>query len=92
MKTHQWILPVVTQARIDPAESPAGATRTLSPGRTARGILVLALVVGGLGAEAGAASGHSTGDHSSAHRSAGNIRLEASSHLTGSAHYNPWMY
>jgi hypothetical protein len=94
MKTHQWILPVVMQARIGPIESPMGTMQTDPPGRAARGILILALVLGGLGAEAAAIPGHGTGDHASAHRTASNIRLETSAHLTSSGHAirNPWMY
>ena len=92
MKTQKWILPVVMQARIGPAESPTGATRNNPPGRAARGILILALVLGGLGAEAAATSGHGAGDHASAHHTAGNLRPGASAYLTSSGHTNPWMY
>jgi hypothetical protein len=91
MKTHKWILPVVMQARITPAESPAETTRSDPPSRAARAILILALVAGGAGAAA--TSGHGTGDHSSAHH-AGNIRPGASAYLTSTPHtiLNPWMY
>jgi hypothetical protein len=94
MKTHKWILPVVMQARIGPAGSPTGVTRTDPPGRAARGILILALVLGGLGAEGAIASGHGTGDHASAHYAAGNNRPGASAYLTSSGHarFNAWMY
>lgn len=92
MKTHQWILPAVMQARIGPAENPMEATRTDPPGRAARGILILALVLGGLGAEVAATSGHGTGDHASAPHTAGNTSVGASAYLTSYSHSNPWMY
>ncbi len=94
MKTHKWILPVDMQARISPAESQAGVTRTNPPGRAARGILILALVLGGLGAEGAVAPGHDTGDQASAHYAAGNDRPGASAYLTSSGHarFNAWMY
>jgi hypothetical protein len=89
MKTHQWILPVVMQTGINPAGSPARAARTNPRGRTASGILILALVLGGFGAGAAAASGQV-----SAHHTAGNTRPGASAHLTSASHVisNPWVY
>lgn len=93
MKTHKWILPVVMQARIAPAESPAETTRSDPPSRAARGIIILALVAGGAGAGAAATSGYGTGGHSGAHH-LGNVRPEASAYLTSTHHtiLNPWMY
>lgn len=87
MKTHQWIPPVVMQTEIGPAESPAGTTRTNPRGRTASRILILALVLGGFGAGAAAASGQV-----SAHHTAGNARPGVSAHLTSAGHVfsNPW--
>lgn len=89
MKTHQWILPVVMQTRIGPAESPAGTSRTDPSGRAARGVLILTLVLGSFGAGAAATSGQVSGHHT-----ADNVRHGASVHLTGSGHAisNPWMY
>ena len=94
MKTHKWILPADMQARIGPAESPAGVIRTDPPARAARGILILALVLGGLGAEGAVTPGHGTGDQASAHVAAGSNRLGASAYLTSSGHAiaHPWMY
>jgi len=89
MTTHQWIPPVLMQARIGPAESPAVVTRTDPPGRAARGILILALVLGGLGAEGAIASGHGTGDQASAHNAASGNRPAASAYLTASVHTKP---
>jgi hypothetical protein len=81
------------QARIVPAGSPAGTTRTDPVGRAARGILILALVLGGLGAETAATSGHGSGDQASAHHT-GNVPQAASAYLTSAHHTisNPWMY
>lgn len=91
MKTHKWILPVVMQAGTGPADS---ATRTDPPGRAARGILILALVLGGTGAEAAVMSGHGAGDQARTHHAAGNNHPETSAYLPSSGHarVNPWMY
>jgi hypothetical protein len=89
MTTHRWIPPVLMQARIGPAEGPAEVTRTDPPGRAARGFLILALVLGGVGAEGAVTSGHSTGDHASAHYTASNDRPGASAHLTSSVRIKP---
>ena len=89
MKTHKWIPPVDMQARTGPAQSQAGVTRTDPPGRAARGILILALVLGGLGAEGAVTPGHGTGDQASAHHAAGNNRPGASAYLTSSVHAKP---
>ncbi len=91
MKTHKWILPADMQARIGPAESPAGVTRTEPPGRAARGILILALVLvlGGLGAEGAVAAGHGVGDQAGAQHAAGANRPAASAYLTSSVRVRP---
>ena len=93
MTTHQWIPPVPMQARIGPADSQAEATRTDPAGRAARGILVLALLLGGLGAEGAVTSGHSTGDRASTHHAASSNRPDVSSYVRSPAHAiaNPWM-
>ena len=94
MKTRKWMPPVVMQERIGLAKNPAGVARTDPPGRAARGILILALVLGGLGTEGAVTSAHGTGDHASTHYTAGNDRLEASSYLPSAGHVipNTWMY
>ena len=89
MKTHKWISPADMQARIGPAGSPAGVTRTDPPGRAARGILILALVLGGLGAEGAVTAGHGTGDQASAHNVTGDNRPAASAYLTSSVRVKP---
>jgi hypothetical protein len=89
MKTRKWIRPVITQAGIDPAESAVGVTRIDTPGRATRGILILALVLGGLGAEGAVASGHGTGDQASAHNAAGDNRPAANAYLTSSVRVKP---
>jgi hypothetical protein len=89
MKTHKWIPPVNVQARTDPAQSQAGVTRTDPPGRAARGILILALVLGGLGAEGAVTAGHGTGDQASAHHGAAANRPAASTYLTSSVRVKP---
>jgi hypothetical protein len=70
---------------IGPAEGLAEVSRADPPRRAARGILILALVLGGLGAEAAVTSGHSTGDQASTQQAAGANRPAASAYLTGSS-------
>lgn len=48
MKTHQWILRVLVQARIDPAKRQKGAVRTNPASRATRAALMMALVLMGL--------------------------------------------
>jgi hypothetical protein len=71
-----------------------GVPRTGLLGRTARAMVILALVLGILIADAAAASGHGSGGHARAHQPAGSVRLEANSHLTSSGVISerPWMY
>jgi hypothetical protein len=88
MAKHRRILHEVAQPRTVPAEGLTGAVRTDPLVRTARGITILALVLGGLGAGAGASLGHSSTDHTRPHQPAGNTHL-AASHIASS---RPWMY
>jgi hypothetical protein len=92
MKTHRRIPHAVMQARTVPVECPTGALRTDPLGQTARGILILTLVLGGLGGGAAATSGYGSGDHASAHQPGGDIRLGASAYPISSSRSNPWMY
>ena len=89
MTTHQWIPPVPMQARIGPAGSQAEVTRTDPPGRAARGILIMALVLGGIGVEGAVTSGHSTGDHVPAHHAASSNRPEVGAYLASSVRIKP---
>ncbi len=89
MKAHRRILHDVMPTRTVPVQGLAGALRTDQPIRTARGILILALALGSLGADAAVSSGHSSADHARSHQPAGNIRLVAtSSHASN----GPWIY
>jgi len=97
MKTHRRILHVAIPARTIPVEALRGALGSDPMVRAARGILVLALVLGSLGSlgtDATASAGHGSADHASAHQPAGNIRLAASAYPIGSGHMPdiPWMY
>jgi len=93
MKTHGRILPVI-QARTVPAEGLPEALRTDPLVWTARGILILALVLGSLGADAAASSDYGSADHASTHKPAGNIHLAASAYPIRSSQiiHTPWMY
>lgn len=97
MKTHRWIPHVVTQERTVPVETLTGAQRTDPLAQAGRRILILALVLGSLGADAAALAGYASADHANAHQPAGNISLAANtspistSTGTGSISH-PWMY
>jgi hypothetical protein len=92
MKTHRSILPVAMQSRPAPRHALPGPTRPDPLVRTTRGMLILAVVLGSLGVEAAATSGH-TGDHVSGGQAA-NIRLTASAYQDTSSSVTPhtWMY
>lgn len=94
MNTHRWILHVATQPRAVPAEGQTGALRADPLGRTARGILILALVLGSLGVEATALSNHNTSDRTGAMQPTGSIRVGSNAHLVPNRHHinRPWMY
>jgi hypothetical protein len=94
MKAHRWIPHVVTQAPTAPAEALTGAQRTDPLVQAARRILILALVLGSLGADAAALSGHASVGQANAHQAAGSIRLAASASpiSTGRNTDSIWMY
>jgi hypothetical protein len=97
MKTHRWILHVVTQERFVPAHALAGAHHIDPLAQAGRRILILALVLGSLGADAAALAGYASADHANAHQPAGNISLAANTSpmrtSTGSGSVSsPWMY
>ena len=94
MMTHKWMLHVVIPARTVPVEGSVGALRVDPLVRAARGILILAVVLGSLGTDATVSSGYGSAGHASAHQPAGNIRLAASAYPIGSGHMTniPWMY
>ena len=94
MKTHRWILHVAIQPRTVPVDGLPEALRTDPLVRTARGVLIVALALGSLGADAAASSGYGSAGHANAHQPAGNIRLAASANTISSGHLSnrPWMY
>jgi hypothetical protein len=99
MKTHRWIPHVVTQERIVPAEALTGTQRTDPLAQAGRRILILALVLGSLGADGVALSGYATAAQANAHQSAGTISLavntspnRASTGTGTSSISHPWMY
>jgi hypothetical protein len=95
MKTHRWIPHVVTQERTDPVETLTGAQRTDPLAQATRRILILAVVLGSLGAGTAALSGYASADQVNAHQLAGTTSLTAKaspiSHGIGSIS-NPFMY
>jgi hypothetical protein len=89
MKTHRRVRHIAMHARTVPVGGLPETPRTDPMVRTTRGILILALLLGGLGAEATELSGHGSAGHASAHQLAGKIRLTAStSHISN----RPWIY
>jgi len=91
MNNNQCTQRAVRRADIDPAESWAEVTRTEPSRRAARGILILALVVSGLGTEAAATPGHHASVHHAAHK-ASDTSLEGGAYLTSFGHAirDPW--
>jgi hypothetical protein len=87
MTTHRRILHEVTQARTVPVEGSTGAERADPLVWTARGIVILALVLGAFGADAAISPGHISADHARAHQPAGSTHLAA-----GRITSRPWMY
>ena len=82
------------QTRTAPlGEFPEGV-RTDLLAQATRGILVLALVLGSLGADAAASSGPGSADHTSAHQPSGDIRLALSVQPINPRRTSPdpWMY
>jgi hypothetical protein len=94
MNTHRRVLHVVIPARTVPVEGLTGAWQADPLVRAARGILVLAVILGSLGADATASSGYGIAGHASGHQQAGNIRLTASAYPISSRQIpdTPWMY
>jgi len=108
MNNHQWMPPAVIQAEVEPADGPAGPRHAgprhaspvtgIPPGRTVRGILILAVLLGSLSAEAATTGSQAGGDKASPHHAAhkaSNISPEGSAYLlTSSGHVirNPWVY
>ena len=81
MKNHNWILPAGKHARVGPATRLAENVCSETPAQTARAVLVLALVAGGVGGETVIAS-------------AGTTSTEATAvpHTSVHAIAHPWMY
>jgi hypothetical protein len=80
---------VALHARTVPARGITEATPADQPFRVARGILIMALVLGSVGAEAAVASGYA-----STHQAPGTTILapSATSATSGAKISNPWMY
>jgi hypothetical protein len=84
MKTHKWIPHVVVQERTVPVETLPGALRTTPLVQAGRGILILALALGSIGAESAGLSGYA-----SIHQAAGNVRLTESAYPISSRYVTP---
>jgi len=93
MKTRSSMAPAQMRAPTFSGKNIMGGLRTNSPGHTAHGILVIALLLSGFGVVPVPASGHSA-DHVSGHHQSGHIRHKTMSDLMGSGHIidPPWMY
>jgi hypothetical protein len=92
MKIHPWIPHVLIQPRyFFTAEGAPGAVRTDPLVRTAHGIAILAIAVGGFGAGAGAL-GHSDASHVRAHHSAHSTRTGRGRHARVESASGSWMW
>jgi hypothetical protein len=93
MKTHRWIPHVVTQERV-PVEALTGAHRTDPLAQASRRILILALVIGSLGADAAALAGYASADHANVQQPTASVNLVANASPTSSSHVteSTWMY
>jgi len=86
MKEHSWILPAAGQRRNIPVSGLMAALRTDAVSRAASGIAITALMLGSLGTDVAATSGHGSSHHASAgHHRAGH-------HHPGHISARPWMY
>ena len=91
MKTHTWMPHVDNQAKTVPVKRSSRTLRTAPLGRTGRGVIILALVLGGLGVGAVESSAFASTGHGSAHHQGSGVRQSA--HSVHSHHsYKPWMY
>ena len=92
MKTHRWLRHVITRISGSVGSAPHETSKGTARAWARCGVLVLALVLGGLGA----ASGHGSAGHAqaSAHQPADNLALSADAGSISSGHTNrlPWMY
>jgi hypothetical protein len=93
MKTHGWIRHVIMRASGSVGSAPREASTGTVRAWASRAILVLALVLGSLGA---AASGHGSTGHvqARAHQSADSLALSAGADSISSGRTSnlPWMY
>jgi hypothetical protein len=93
VSTHRWIPHAFMQARTSPLRESPQRQRVEPLTRAAHGILILACVLGALGADA-AASGHGSADHARGQEPAGGVHLTASVDKVSSGLITPlpWMY
>lgn len=93
MKTHRWLRHVIMRISGSVGSAPREPSTRTVRACARRGILVLALVLGGFGA---AAPGHGSAGHvqASAHQLADNLALSADAGSISSGHTIrlPWMY
>lgn len=82
MKTHGRIPNAVVQPQTVTVRRSPGAHRANSTARTAGGILILTLVVGGAGAAAAESLGHNAPGQATGHRPAGSVHVATGTHAT----------
>jgi hypothetical protein len=96
MKTHGRIPYTVAQPHTVTTRRSPGAHRANPAARTAGGILILTLVVGGASAVTAESLGHGNADHASGHQSASPVHIVRPVHkpggLIGVGVTAPWMY
>ncbi|HEV2374396.1 MAG TPA: hypothetical protein VGS19_19830 [Streptosporangiaceae bacterium] len=93
MKTHTWLPHVANQAETVPVKRSSKTLRTAPLGRVGRGVVILALVLGGLGVGAVESSAFASTGHVGAHHQGSSVR-QAGAHAKHSQPISrkPWMY
>jgi hypothetical protein len=96
MKTHGRIPYTVAQPHTVTTKRSPGAHRANPAARTAGGILILTLVVGGAAAVTVESLGHGNADHANGHQSASTVHVAKTAHPGGELGFlgvtAPWMY
>jgi hypothetical protein len=93
MKIHAWMPHVLIQPRyFFTAEGSPSAVRTDPMVRTAHGIAILAIALGGFGAGGAAALGHGDASHVKANHSAHSTRTGRGRHAALEGTSGAWMW
>jgi hypothetical protein len=94
VSTHRWIPHAFAQARTGPVKGSPQAQRTDALTQAARGLLIVAFVLGALGTAGTVSPGHASADPASGHQPVSHIDLAVSLSqvISDPILPNPWMY